>query len=132
MNVTLQVDTASFSRVTAKLHQKKNFAISAGKSAVHDTAEAIFSAAQMNIPRKTGALAASGKIAYQDSTQTSSAIISYGDSTVNPNTGRPTSSYAVVKHEDPRNGKWLENAVLECTDLYRSNLRDKIGRALSE
>lgn len=132
MKVHLQVDTASFSRVTAKLHQKKKFTINAGKSAVHETAESIFSKSQMDIPRKTGALAASGKIVYQDDSQSSSATIGYGDSSVNPKTGIPTSEYAVAKHEDPRNGKWLENAMLESTDLYRSNLQDKIRRALTE
>lgn len=130
--VNFQVDTASFSRLTAKLRQKKNLAIIAGKSAVHETAEAVFNKSQIDIPRKTGALAASGKVAYQDNNQSSTAIIGYGDSSVNPKTGIPTSEYAVAKHEDPRNGKWLENAVLDCSDLYRNNLRDKIGKALSQ
>ena len=130
--VNFQVDTASFSRLTAKLRQKKNLAIIAGKSVVHETAEAVFNKSQIDIPRKTGALAASGKVAYQDTNQSSTAIIGYGDSSVNPKTGIPTSEYAVAKHEDPRNGKWLENAVLDCSDLYRNNLRDKIGKALSQ
>lgn len=130
--VNFQVDTTSFARLTAKLRQKKNLAISAGKSAVHETAEAVFTKSQIAIPRKTGALAASGKVAYEETSQVSGAIISYGDSSVNPNTGIPTSEYAVAKHEDPRNGKWLENAVLDCSELYRNNLRDKIGRALSQ
>ena len=130
--VNFQVDTASFSRLTAKLRQKKNLAIIAGKSAVYETAEAVFNKSQIDIPRKTGALAASGKVEYQDTNQSSTAIIGYGDSSVNPKTGIPTSEYAVAKHEDPRNGKWLENAVLDCSDLYRTNLRDKIGKALSQ
>lgn len=129
--VRLQVDTASFSRVTGKLHQKKGLAISAGKSAVHQTAESIFANAQMTIPRKTGALAASGKVVHQDTSQAAVSVIGYGDSSTNPNTGVPTADYAVAKHEDPRNGKWLENAVLEATELYRTNLRNKIGQALS-
>lgn len=132
MIVRFQVDTASFSRLTAKLRMKKNLAISAGKSALHETAESVFNKSQLDIPRKTGALAASGKIVYQDANNTSTAIIGYGDSSVNPKTGIPTSEYAVVKHEDPRNGKWLENAMLDCTDLYRTKLHDKIGRALSQ
>lgn len=129
--VNFQVDTASFSRLTAKLRQKKNLAIGAGKSAVHETVEVVFAKSQIDIPRKTGALAASGKVAYQDTNQTAVAVIGYGDSSVNPNTGVPTADYAVAKHEDPRNGKWLENAVLESSELYRNNLREKIGRALS-
>lgn len=127
----LQVDTASFSRVTAKLHQKKGLAIGAGKAAVHQTAEAIFANAQMHIPRKTGALAASGKVSHQDTAQAAISVIGYGDSSTNPNTGIPTADYAVTKHEDPRNGKWLENAVIEAADIYRSTLEEKISQALS-
>lgn len=131
MRVNFQPDMASFSKLTAKLNQKKKFTISAGTAAVHETAQEIFSISQSNIPRKTGALAASGKVVYQDSSQASTAIIGYGDSSVNPQTGIPTSEYAVAKHEDPLNGKWLENAVLDCSDLYRSKLREKIGKSLS-
>lgn len=131
MMIGFQVDTASFSRLTGKLHQKKKFAISAGQSAVHETAEMIFSKSQLHIPRKTGALAASGKVVHQDANQSATAVIGYGDSSVNPITGIRTADYAVAKHEDPRNGKWLENAVLECSELYRDTLKDKISRALS-
>lgn len=131
MKVTWQVDTASFARLTAKLRQKKNLAISAGKSAVHETANTIFTRSQLAIPRKTGALAASGKVVSQDTNQLAVSVIGYGDTSVNPQTGIPTADYAVTKHEDPRNGKWLENAVLECSSLYLNNLKDKIGKALS-
>ena len=131
MMVRLQVDSASFSRVTGKLHQKKGLAIGAGKAAVHQTAEQIFANAQMVIPRKTGALAASGKVVHQDTAQAAISVIGYGDSSTNPRTGIPTADYAVQKHEDPRNGKWLENAILQSGELYRNNLRDKISQALS-
>lgn len=131
MKVRLQADTAAMSQLAAKLRQKKNLTIWASKSAVHSTAETIFSKSQITIPRKTGALASSGKVAYQDTDQTSTAIIGYGDSSVNPITGIPTSDYAVAKHEDPRNGKWLENAVLDCSELYRNNLRAEINKSLS-
>lgn len=132
MKVNLQPDTASFSRLTAKLHQKKNFAIYAGKEVVHETAELIFNTSQLVIPRKTGALAASGKVVHEDTSQAAVSVIGYGDSSVNPVTGVTTASYAVAKHEAPNNGKWLENAVLDCTDLYRVNLREKISKALSQ
>jgi hypothetical protein len=132
MNVKLEVDTASFSRLTAKLHRKKDFAIYAGKTAVRETAEEIFSQSQIRIPRKTGALAASGKVVHQDNAQTAISVIGYGDSSTNPITGVTTATYAVAKHEDPRNGKWLENAVLDCSELYHTNLQDKISRALAQ
>lgn len=132
MKAALLVDTASFARLTAKLHLKKNVTIMAGKNAVHETANTIFAQAQATIPRKTGALADSGKVVYQDTNTAAIAVIGYGDETVNPKTGLPTADYAVIKHEDPRNGKWLENAMLDCGDLYRNNLQSKISEALSQ
>lgn len=132
MKVNFVPDTASFSRLTAKLHRKKDEAIYAGKLATRETAEVIFNQSQINIPRKTGALAASGKVEHQDTNSAAVSVIGYGDSSTNSITGRTTADYAVAKHEDPRSGKWLENAVLECSDLYRINLRERIGRALSQ
>jgi hypothetical protein len=132
MKVTLRPDTASFARATGKLHQKKKFAIQAGKDVVHETAETIFKTSQLVIPRQTGALAASGKVVHQDTANVAVSVIGYGDSSTNPATGATTASYAVAKHEAPTNGKWLENAVLDCSGLYRINLRDKISKALSQ
>lgn len=132
MKVNFQTDTASFARLTAKLRQKKNLTIDAGKTAVHETANAVFAKSQRAIPRKTGALAASGKVVHQDTGTAATSIIGYGDSSINPATGLPTSSYAVAKHEAPRNGKWLENAMLDSSDLYRETLESRIRKALSE
>ncbi len=131
MSVSLVVDTASFSRVTAKLHRKKNDAIYAGKKAVHDTAELVFAESQIRIPRKTGALAQSGKVEHQDTNTAAISVIGYGDSSTNPVTGRTTASYAVEKHESPRNGKWLENSLLDCSAIYKEELQTQITRALS-
>lgn len=132
MNVYLNVDTASFSRLTAKLHHKKDFAILAGKVATRETAEMIFNQSQLAIPRKTGALAASGKVVHQDTNSATTSVIGYGDSTVNPVTGVATADYAVAKHEATNNGKWLENAMIEGAELYHSKLRERIGNALTQ
>jgi len=132
MKAYMLPDTASFSRVTAKIHLKKNLAIYAGKQAVRETAAAVFAQSQLDIPRKTGALASSGKVVHRDTDRIATSIIGYGDSSVNPKTGLPTSEYAVIKHEDPVNGKWLENAMLNSSELYRNNLREKISGALSK
>ena len=131
MRVNFTVDTASFSRLTAKLHRKKNDIIYAGKKAVHDTAELVFAESQIRIPKKTGALANSGKVEHQDTNEAAISVIGYGDSSTNPQTGRTTASYAVEKHESPRNGKWLENALLDCTDIYKEELVTQISKALS-
>lgn len=131
MRVSFVVDTTSFSKVTAKLHRKKNDAIAAGKKAVHDTAELVFAESQIRIPKKTGALAQSGKVDHQDTNTAAISVIGYGDSSTNPVTGRTTASYAVEKHESPRNGKWLENSLLDCSTIYKEELQTQITRALS-
>lgn len=128
--VRFMVDTTSFSRVTGQLNLKKKLAIEASKMAVHETAEVVFAQAQANVPRVTGALAASGKIVHQDTAQAAVSVIGYGDSSTNPRTGIPTADYAVTKHEDPRNGKWLENAILSNSERYYANLQNRIGQAL--
>lgn len=131
MKVSFDINTASFARVTAKIHRKKNDAIYVGKKAVHDTAELVFAESQIRIPRKTGALAQSGKLEHQDTNQAAISVIGYGDSSTNPVTGRTTASYAVEKHESPRNGKWLENSLLDCSEIYKEELQTQITRALS-
>ena len=131
MKASFDINTASFSLVTAKLHRKKNDAIFAGKKVVHDTAELVFAESQIRIPRKTGALARSGKVVNQDTNYTAISIIGYGDSSINPATGKTTASYAVEQHESPHNGKWLENSILDCAPIYKEELHTQISRALS-
>lgn len=132
MIVNIVPETSSFSKVTVALRRRKDAAIYAGILAVHDTADLVFTMSQLAIPRKTGALAASGNVDYEDTNRASVATISYGTSLKNPLTGVPTADYAVAKHEAPVNGKWLENAILDCSDLYRTTLESRISKALSE
>lgn len=132
MMVNFSVNTATFSKLTAQLHRKKVDAIQAGKEAVHDTAELVFAESQIRIPRKTGALANSGKYSHQDTSTKAESVIGYGDTSTNPVTGRTTASYAVEKHEAPRNGKWLENALLDCSSIYKEELVTKISRVLNQ
>ena len=131
MKASFDINTASFSLVTAKLHRKKKDAIYVGKKAVHDTAELVFTESQIRIPSKTGALARSGKVVNQDTNYAAISIIGYGDSSINPATGKTTASYAVEQHESPHNGKWLENSVLDCTSIYKEELYTQISKALS-
>lgn len=83
---------------------------------MNNAAEGLFSRSQAAVPRRTGALAQSGKITNVDRGNTMKRIISYGDDTRNPNTGLPTSKYALLVHEvynaqSPNNYKWLERTV---------------------
>ena len=83
------------------------------------------------MPKQTGGLAMSGKVVNQDTNQVAISVIGYGDSAINPSTGKTTASYAVEQHESPHNGEWLENAILDCTEIYRDALVTQISRALS-
>ena len=132
MMVNFSVNTASFSKLNAKLHRKKVDAIQAGKEVVHDTAKLVFAESQIRIPRKTGALANSGKYIHQDTSTKAESVIGYGDSSTNPVKGKTTASYAVKQHESPRKGKWLENALLDCSSIYKVELITKISRALNQ
>lgn len=132
MMVNFSVNTAAFSKLTSQLHRKKVDAIQAGKEVVHDTAELVFAESQIRIPRKTGALADSGKYRHQDTSTKAESVIGYGDSSTNPVMGKTTAAYAVEKHEAPHNGKWLENALLDCSSIYREELINKISRVLNQ
>ena len=131
MKASFDINAASFSLVTSKLHRKKNDAIFAGKKVVHDTAELVLTDSRLRLPKQTGALARSGKVVNQDTNHAAISIIGYGDSSINPVTGKTTASYAVEQHESPHNGKWLENSVLDCAPIYKEELYTQISKALS-
>lgn len=78
----------------------------------------VFQMAQSRVPRVTGALASSGRTAKSGNQYTLRRTIGYGDSTINPTTGRATASYAVRVHEvfdvaHPGSYKWLETSLRE-------------------
>jgi hypothetical protein len=110
----------------------------AGITGVMEVAEKVFEVAQANTPTITGALKASGKITYMKDLMENdqfNAIINYGDSSMNPATGVPTSSYAVDRHErpsrsNPEGDKWLEKATMAHTEIFKSILVDKIRGAM--
>lgn len=77
-----------------------------------------FDSAQARAPKVTGALVTSGKLTNRNSGELLRRIISYGDASKNPRTGRATSRYATRVHEvysskHPDSYKWLEKALLE-------------------
>ena len=117
-------------KVANVLLKQKEATIQAGLHAVHSTAESVFNDSQMNMHKVTGALASSGKITYADTDTSAIAYIGYGDSSINPQSGETTASYAVEAHE-AFNGKWLENAMVSNQDLFRQNLVSGISKALS-
>lgn len=123
MNVKLTLDVGSASKFTAKLHQKQRLTIDAGKQAVHEAAKLVYDDSQTRVPFVTGALWASGRIANDDSAYMGRSIIGYGDSTINPTTGKSTASYAVDAEEKH---KFLENALLDNASMVGEYLRNLI------
>lgn len=127
MTLNIRVDPASVNNVVSNMTQRSNNVVESGKCGLSAAADIIFQDAQAKIPRKTGALANSGKITYRHTKYTSTAVISYGDDTCNPQTNQPTKSYAVERHESPREGKWLENAILGGAEVFLSQLTREIS-----
>jgi hypothetical protein len=131
MMVSCELKSSTVNGVVTNLTQKQNNVLEAGHRGLSEAAEELFAQAQSIVPRKTGALAASGKVTYKDNTKSETAIISYGDATVNPITKKATSSYAVSRHESPGpGGKWLENTIMGGYDLFMGKLITHISEEL--
>jgi hypothetical protein len=128
--VKLTIDQASVSRMVSNLTDKKNAVTESGKHGLASAAEQIFQDSQAHVPVGTGALLSSGKVTYKNTTHTVTATISYGDDTRNPNTNKPTSLYAVSRHESPNGGKWLENAILGGSEMFIETLSTEISSKL--
>ena len=131
MSVGLTLKESTVNGVTTRLTRVQNNAIDAGVRGLNEAAEELFNQAQLIVPRKTGALANSGKVTYTEDSKHHEAIISYGDETVNPVSGRATSEYAVQKHESSGpGGKWLENTFLGGYDLFMQKMISNISEEL--
>lgn len=128
--IKLNIDQTSVSSVVNNLRIKEQEVLQAGRVGLHNAADIIFNKAQATIPFQTGALKASGKVTMHHSENSSEAIISYGDQTRNANTGKPTASYAVEKHEDPTGNKWLERTILNSTDIFNDVMQETIAKHL--
>lgn len=93
------------------------------RQTVAEVSREIYDDAQERVPKATGALWASARLTDTSEGTKAEAVISYGDYTVNPNTGKPTADYAEDRHENPlRTGdkgyKWLENASLDHASAF--------------
>lgn len=116
MKTALRISAASLSAFNTGLALATQRMEEAANTGLHNAAKSTFDLAQRTVPRVTNALADSGKLTERSSGQLLRQIISYGDSTRNPNTGLATAAYAVQVHElfdpaHPDSYKWLEKAV---------------------
>ena len=121
--IKLTLELGSASKFTANLHRKQRNIIHAGKEAIHEAARIVYDDSQTRVPFKSGALWASGKLVNDDSNNIGRSVIGYGDSTVNPDTGKSTASYAVDVEEER---KFLENALLDNTTQVGEYLRNRM------
>lgn len=99
------------------------------RSANEEDADRIFQESQLEVPRKTGALAESGKV---DKSDPEKVTISYGG-TINPVTGQSTDDYAVKIHEDlnlrhPNGGKakYLQDPFFRNIENIKKNVTKKV------
>ena len=122
--IKIFLETGSASKFTSKLHQKQRLTIAAGKEAVYEAAQLVYEDSQNNVPQVTGALWASGTLSKDDRNNVGRSIISYGDSTTNPTSGKTTASYAVDVEE---NHKFLENALLNNVTQVGEILRNRLA-----
>lgn len=108
--------------VINNLHNKEAEAIAQAQDVVAEAASAVLTQTQEVMPVQTGALRDSGKTETKQEGTVIVGYVGFGDSSVNPQTGRTTASYAVERHEDPRNGKFLENTLYDAAETFVENL----------
>ena len=127
--IKLYLDVGSASKFTADLHRRQRFTIAAGKEAVHEAANMIFDDSQTRVPFVTGALWASGRVVDDDSNNIGRSVIGYGDSSINPTSGKTTASYAEdieAKH------KFLENSLIDnaaaTSEIFRKHIAEEFQK----
>jgi len=123
--IKISLETGSASKFTANLHRKQRLTIAAGKEAVYEAARYVYDDSQERVPFVTGALWASGTVARDDENNVGRSVIGYGDSTLNPATGKTTASYAEDVEADH---KFLENALLDNATYVGEILRARVAQ----
>lgn len=134
MKMELVVDSRSVHRMITRLRKKQGVVREAARQAVDNTTEHVFQLAQELAPVMTGALKASGKTASTGHVDNPKGLIGYGDDT-SGHEGRPTSAYAVPRHEmqsklNPKAYKWLERTLLASDEAFREEALRLLGQAL--
>ena len=136
MNAKLQISSADLTGFRIHTQAAQNRVENSTKQAFQQTAQKIFNDALNNTPRQTGALAASGNLADKSTGSFMQYVISFGDSTVNPNSHAQTAEYAIKVHEEfnpasPDSYKWLEKTINSySTGTFVSELANAIRAAI--
>lgn len=125
MRISMSVKSQT---VVKNLQNKEAQAVAQAQAVVSEAVTNVLLDSQERMPVKTGALRDSGKTEVKQEGYTIAGYVGFGDSSLNPDTGRTTASYAVEKHEDPENGKFLENAVYDAAESFVENLATALHR----
>lgn len=134
MKVELILDPNSVNQVVNNLQRKTGLIRGAARQSVNNTTEKVFQKAQELVPVMTGALKDSGKTAITGVQDNPIGLIGYGDDTIG-HEGRPTSSYAISRHEmhskmHPEAYKWLERTLLASSEDFREEALRLLSQAL--
>ncbi len=127
MRISCRVTNAD--TVIRNLQTKEAEAITQAQEAVSQAAQEVLQETQDIMPVVTGSLRDSGKAKMAVEGQLVVGYIGFGDSSLNPNTGRATSTYAVEKHEALVNGKWLENTLYNHAETFLDELAGALRKA---
>lgn len=135
-NIRLELSAGSVASTCANLRRKTQSVKEATNAEMELLVMQLFAEAQQKVPVVTGALASSGSVSVSNLDNVIQRTIGYGTSLANPVTGKPTSSYAVEKHETynpqkPEAYKWLENAVRNNSDTFLQRIANAVISGLS-
>ena len=134
-DVRITLNMASASTLINNFRRKNQSVKESVNSEMEQLVMSLFEEAQQKVPTVTGALAASSHVTIQNDGDNYKRTIGYGTSVSNPKTGKATSSYAVDRHErynpeKPESYKWLENTMLNNTDVFLRGIVKAISEGL--
>lgn len=135
-DVQIEISSASIMSLSGNLRRKGQNVKVAVNTEMEILVGQLFAEAQQKAPVLTGALAASGHITTHNMDNVIERTIGYGTSLANPQTGKPTSSYAVSKHETynpdkPESYKWLENTIINNSDTFLQRMANAVAQGLN-
>lgn len=135
-DVQIEISSSSIMSLSSNLRRKSQDVKVAVNTEMEILVSQLFAEAQQKAPVVTGALAASGHVTAHNKDNTIERTIGYGTSLANPITGKPTSSYAVSKHEmynpdKPESYKWLENTMINNSDTFLQRMANAVTQGLN-
>nr|DAX58169.1 MAG TPA: hypothetical protein [Caudoviricetes sp.] len=124
----ITITPSSNASMVSSLRTNKKEILHAGLNGVRKGIEAIYVDSQKSVPVKTGALKSSGSYNTQIEDYVVTGIVSYGNDTLNPATGKPTKDYAIDVEETH---KFLANTFIDnsssCMEIIQEEIKSVIN-----